>query len=246
MSFFNTAKNDDASIKKEVDTLGGGRAVDSDIYLMTIKMAYGIEAESEAKGLVVIATTPDGVDVENTLWFQSGKEKGNKTYSEKDGVKQFLPGFNQSESLCLLTTGKSLADQEVEEKMVQIYNSKAKAKVATKVPVLVDLLGKQIYIAVEKQTVDKTVKIEGTNKYEPTGETREQNEFAKMFRERDKLSKAEIEGEKTEPEFYDLWLAKNKGKVINKSKGKAGAGTEGAPGQGTPGGVSKPTKTLFS
>lgn len=244
MSFFNNAKTDD-TIKNETDSLGG-RIVDTDIYLCTIKMAYGMQADSEARGLVVTAVTESGTEVENTLWFQSGKEKGHKTYSEKDGVKQYLPGFNQANSLCLLTVGKELADMEAEEKMVQIYNSKAKAKVATKVPVLVELLNQKVYIAIERQTVDKTKKNDATNQYEPTGETRDQNEFVKLFRERDKLTTAEIREEKTEPEFFDAWLKKNKGKVVNKAK-KA-AGTAGAPGQaGSPNStVSKPGKTLFS
>lgn len=242
MSFFANATSDQ-SVKNETDSLGG-RVLDTNIYLATVAMAYGVESAGGALGLALTFKTESGDTLEETLYVTSGKEKGQKNYTERDGVKQYLPGYNQATALCLLTTGKELADMAAEEKQVQIYNSKEKKKVATKVQVLTELIGKKVYIAVEKQTVWKQ-KDDGTGKWVDTNETREKNEIVKMFSEKDKRSTSEIREKKETPEFFEAWLERWKGQTRNKAKGSPeGGATAGAP---KTGGASnaKPTQSLF-
>ena len=116
---------------------------------------------------------------------------------------------------------------ETEQKVVNVYSSEAKAEVPTKVDVLVDLLGKDILVGVIKQTVDKTRKNEATGQYDPTGETRDENEIDKLFRARDRMTTAEIRAQAPEAVFAATWESKWAGKTKDKTK-KAG-GTAGVP-----------------
>jgi len=127
-----------------------------------------------------------------------------------------------------------------EKKTIKIYDPELKKEMPKEVPVLLDLLGEDITCGVLKQVVDKTSK-NASGEYVPTGETREVNEIDKFFRTSDKLTIAEIVAESTEATFYNKWVEKNKGKVVNKAKGVAG--NTGSPAAAT---QVKPTKSLFS
>ena len=234
----------DESIIDERDSVGGGGTVESGLYKQTITMAYLTTSKGGAMGLVLVLKNEDGREVKQTLWMTSGTAKGGKNYYEKDGKKNYLPGFNLANSLCLLTVGKEISKMETETKVVSIYSYDAKAEVPTKVEVFMDLLGTQIITGLIKQVVDKTAMNDQTNLYEPTGETREENEIDKFFRASDKMTKAEIVAQAAEPVFYNTWDAKWTGKTKERAKGASGV--TGAPkGMGTP--VSKkPSQSLFA
>lgn len=238
----------DSSISEEKDSVGSGGVLNSGLYMATITMAYLSKAASGALGLVFSAKTEEGRDIRQTLWMTSGTAKGGKNYYEKDGVKNYLPGFNHANSIALLTLAKEISAVETETKVVNVYSPEAKSEVPTKVEVLVDLLGKQVLLGIIKQTVDKTKKND-TGVYEPTGETREENELDKVFRASDRMTTAEVRGQAAEASFADVWNDKWSGKERNKSKG--GSGTAGAPKAfgGAPGasaGTKKPATSLFA
>jgi len=73
-----------------------------------------------------------------------------------------------------------------------------------------------------------------TGKYEPTGETREQNEVVKIFSAKEnnyRKTVTEIRAKTDEAAFYDKWVTENQGQVVNKAKGTAKTGaTQGMPG----------------
>lgn len=246
----------DASIANEKDVIAGGsRVLDSAIYKLRVALAYVTKASSGALGLVLGMKTEEGKELRQTLWMTSGTNKGGKNYYEKDGEKHYLPGYLLANSLCLLTVGKEISDLDTEQKVVNVYNPEAKAEVPTKVDMVMDLIGQEIYGGVIKQIVDKTKKNEA-GVYEPTGETREENEIDKFFRERDKMTTAEIRAQAEEPAFFDAWSAKWTGQVRDKSKGAGKGGTAGAPAKasaggmfGSPaaaaGGTKKPATSLF-
>ena len=89
----------------------------------------------------------------------SGTAKGCKNYYEKDGQKNYLPGYLLAESLALLTVGKSISGCDTEEKVVNLYSYEAKAEVPTKVQMVMELLNKDVIAGIVKQTVDKNVKL---------------------------------------------------------------------------------------
>lgn len=235
----------DSSIADEKDSVGGGGVLESGIYAAKVAMAYLSKASSGALGLVLTLKTESGKDVKQTLWMTSGEAKGCKNYYEKDGEKHYLPGFLHANSLALLTVGKEISQLETETKVVNVYSAEAKAEVPTKVEVLMDLLNKDIIVGLIKQTVDKTKKND-VGVYEPTGETRDENDIDKMFRASDRMTTAEIRAQADTATFIDTWSAKWTGQTKNKAKGATG--TAGAPkaAAGAPAAVKKPTTSLFA
>lgn len=236
----------DQSIANEADNIGGSRVIDSGIYKATITHAYVTKSAGGAVGMTTLLKTEDGKDIRQTFWMTSGTAKGCKNYYEdKNGDKQYLPGFIQANSLCLLTLGQEISSLETEQKVIPVYNVEAKSEVPTKVDMLMDLVGKDVVVAVMKQTVDKTKKNDSTGLYEPTGETREENEVDKFFRARDRMTTAEIRAQAEEATFVNTWAEKWTGKVRNKSKGAAaGTATKGT--AGLPSTSKKPTTSLFA
>jgi hypothetical protein len=250
MSILKNLKTDD-TISTEKDSVGGnGGPVESGLYPSTISLAYITKSGGGAMGLVLSAKTETGREVRQTLWMTSGTAKGaTNFYTDKDGAKHYLPGFNLANSLALLTVGKEISDLDTEQKVVNVYSPEAKAEVPTKVDMLTDLLGKEIILGLIKQVVDKTQKNDA-GVYVPTGDTREENELDKLFRSKDRMTTAEIRAQATEAVFIETWSAKWDGHTRNKAKGAVtGAnGTAGAPkGAAANSAVSKkPQTSLFA
>lgn len=242
----------DSSIAAEKDSVGGGGfgPLESGLYNCTISTAYLNKAGSGALGLVLELKTEDGKDIKQTLWMTSGTAKGGTNYyTDKNGAKQFLPGFNHANGLCILAAGKEISQMDAEKKVVKAYSIEAKADVPTHVDMLVDLIGKQVAIGLLKQTVDKTAKNDA-GFYIPTGETKEENEIDKIFRGEDLMTVAEIKAKAEEAAFAATWKAKHTGVTRNKAKGAAaGAGTAGAPvrsGAAPSTATKKPAQSLFA
>jgi len=235
----------DETIANERDSVGGGGVLDSDLYLSKIQLAYVTKSEGGALGLVMEAKTEHGRSIRQTLWMTSGTAKGCKNFYEKDGEKHYLPGFIAANALSLLTVGKEISELDTEQKAVKVYNRDTKSEVPTKVDMLVDLLGKDILIGVIKQTVDKTAK-DGNGVYQPTGETREENEIDKFFRASDRKTTAEIRAGAEEATFADTWVSKWKGQVRNKASKTAATGSVGmAKPAANASTMAKPAKSLF-
>lgn len=244
MSLLNALKVTD-KVEEDRDSLGGNSALETDAYLATVTLAYIKKSEGGAMGLFLHFKTADGKDIRSNQYMTSGSAKGGLPYYiDKEGKKQYLPGFNIANALALLTVGKEISELDTEEKTVKLYSSEAKAEIPQQVQVVTALMGQEIIIGLVKQTVDKTKKNESTKEYEATGETRDENEIDKLFRASDKMTKAEISAGATEPGFYTAWLEKNKGVTRNKVKGASG--TSGAPkAGGAAGGTQKPKTSLF-
>lgn len=239
----------DASIANEKDSVGGSRVLESGLYKANVALAYITKSEGGALGLVLEAKAEAG-NIRQTLWMTSGTAKGCKNYYEKDGVKNYLPGFIAANALSLLTVGKEISELETETKVINAYNKDAKAEVPTKVEMLTDLLGQEILVGLIKQTVDKTAKDATTGMYMPTGETREENEIDKFFRASDRKTTAEIRAQVEAAAFADTWEQKWAGKT--RDKASKVAGTSGAPKTGFAGTAAnqatakKPATSLFA
>lgn len=254
MSLLKNLATDD-SIANEKDSVGGGsRVVESGLYPCTVTLAYVIQSAGGATGLVLGLRTEDKREIKQTVYVTAGKAKGgNNYYLDKDGAKQYLPGFLLANSLSLLTLGKELSQLDTEEKVVTAYSPEAKAEVPTKVNMIMDLIGKQILAGVIKQTVDKSKKNDA-GEYIATGETREENEIDKFFRLSDKMTTAEIRAEAATAVFADTWAAKHTGVTRDKSTKGGANGMAGAPGKpkvgsfgqaATPAAAKKPASSLF-
>lgn len=237
--------NSDETIVEEADTLGGGSTVlESDAYDLNIDLAYLSESKGGALSLVVDFKGKNKEKLTQVFWMTSGTAKGGKNYyiDKKSGDKRYLPGFSAANSLCRLVVGKEIGSLNTQKKVINKWNYDLKKMAPTEVDMFMDLLGLPVTVGVIKQVVDKTAITPGGT-YEPTGETREENEVDKFFRTLDKLTATEIKAGATEASFFDSWVEKNKGVTRNKAKG-AGANAPLSTGNNTS--VQQPTESLFA
>lgn len=210
------------------DSLGGGGAIDSDSYTGIIKLAYAGASSSGARFLAIHLDL-NGREYRETLYVTN---RQGQNYYEKGGKKIPLPGFTVANDMALLTTGYPLSNQTIEEKVVSLYNFEERKEIPTKVQAVTSMMGKKITVGILKSIVDKTKKNEQTGMYEPTGETREENNIDKVFHAETKKTVSEFTNNVEKAEFHDKWVEKNKGQVRNKAIGATGK--VGLPGQAAP------------
>lgn len=229
-------------LEKTGDVLGGGGTVESGVYSGTIKLAYAGKSAGGAQSLTVHVDI-GGREHRETIYVTS---KLGNNYYEKDNKKIPLPGFTTANDLALLSTGQALSEQDIEERVVKLYDFDAKAELPTKVQAVVSLHGKEIKLGILKQIVDKNQKNDAGD-YVPTGETREENVIDKVFHAETGKTVSEFVNKIAEAEFLPKWEEKNKGNTRNKAKGAAGK--TGAPGRAPSAGGSAPaagsSKSLF-
>ena len=238
----------DDTIANERDSVGGGGLFDSGVYLFSIEYAFITKSDGGAMALNLHLKTAEGRKLRSQQWMTSGTAKGCKNfYVDRDGKKQYLPGFNMANAIALLTVGKEISALETEQKVINLYNAEAKAEVPTKVDMITELLGKELLAGVIKQAVDKTQKNDA-GEYVPTGESREENEIDKIFRASDSKTTAEIRAQADEATFINTWKEKWTGKLRDRtSKDTGNKGTAGAPkSAGSATGTKKPTTSLFA
>ena len=240
----------DKSIKEDTDSVGQDySALESGCYAVKITLAYLKKATSGAMALALTMQNDAGREINQTLWMTSGTAKGCKNFYEKDGEKFYLPGFTHANNLALLAMDQEISQLTTEVKVISLYSSEAKADVPTKVDMFMDLIGKEVFTGLIKQTVDKTKKNDA-GVYEATGETREENEIDKFFHSPSQMTVAELRAKATEATFMATWKTKNDGKTKNKAKsaGKAAGGT--GPVAGAFGAAAntakKPSSSLFA
>ena len=214
----------DKSIQASGDVIGGFSILDSNTYDFTIEMAYiDFSKKTNAMSVNLHLKGANGEQLRNQQWVASGDAKGNKNYyiDKKDGkTKHYLPGFTTINDICLLAVGKELAEVDMEDKMLKLYDFDAKKEVPVTKKVLTGLLQANITLGIIKETVDKTA-INDQGNYVPTGETRDQNDIDKAFRFSDSLTTTEVLAEVTEGTFLAKWMGKNQFITANRAKGAA-------------------------
>lgn len=245
MTFFGNLETS-SDIQQEQDFISRGGLLDSDIYTLTIKLAYGVIAGSGAKGLAIVGETEDGREVRQTFYLTSGTAKGCLNFwTDQNGKKHYLPGFNMADSLALLTVGKSITELPTETKKISLWNSEVRAEVPTDVPMFMDLIGQKIKAGIQKQLVNKTAQ-DSSGKWVNTAETREVNEIDKFFRERDSKTTTEIRAEAPEANYIEIWKTQNRGQLIDKVKKADPSAPRAANSSASNGGTAMPTKSLFA
>lgn len=223
-------------LEENQDRVGGFSVLETDVYAGKIKMAF---AGQSAKGAHFVTLIADLGSREYRETFYITNQKGENFWlskNEKDDKgnpkRIALPGFTHIDDICQVATGKVLAEQESEEKMVNIYDPDLKKEVPKAVPVLTELLGKDILVAVQKTIVDKTKK--DGDEYVATGESKEENTIEKVFHPELRVTVVEAkEAAKSDKQpvagFIDVWAERNKGKTKDKRQNKGNAGQAGRP-----------------
>lgn len=214
-------------LEQSEDRLGGVNIIATDIYEATIKVAYAGKSEGGAQSLTILFDLPGGVDYRETTWLTNRKGENWFPNKQDSSKKVPLPGFTVAEDLCLCATGKPLSEQDSAEKILSIYDSEAKKELPKAVMTLPDLQGKKVLLGIVKATVDKQIKNTTTGNYEPTGESREENNIEKVFEINTRMTVSEARNGKEKGEFIDAWQAKHKDTVRDKRSNKGS--TPGAP-----------------
>lgn len=241
MSLFNKLTSD--GLEESQDRLGGFSPFDSDIYIGTIKVAYAGTSSGGATSVSFVVDT-DGREYRETFYVTN--KKGENFFISQDKKKVPLPGFTVVDDICLIASGKPLANQETEEKVIKLYDFEQRAEVPKSVPVLTDLVGQKIALGILKQLENKSKKNDSTGVYEPTEETRETNVVDKVFHPEMKLTVAEARNGKEDPEFWDKWIERNKGTIRDKTEKKVGGNAGAPPKPAAAGGTAAPRQSLFS
>jgi hypothetical protein len=230
MSLLKGLKTEAGISTKESDSLGGGSVVDSGIYKEKIVSAF----LGKSKGGALSVTVELANKVSTVFWITSGDAKGNLPYYlDKEGKKNYLPGFLQINALCEMVTGKSVNALDTEEKVIKKYDYESKAEVPTKVDMIMDLVGATVNAGVVRQTVNKKTKTDAG--YVATADTRDENEIIKFFNE-DGLSHTEMQAKvaTNEASVMNKWIEKFAGKTLDKTeKVAANAPKAGAPAAAT-------------
>uniref|UniRef100_A0AAU6VZC8 SsDNA binding protein n=1 Tax=Pseudomonas phage Arace01 TaxID=3138526 RepID=A0AAU6VZC8_9VIRU len=237
-NLFGNLKSD--GLEESKDRLGGGGGPrESDIYTGKIKYAYAGKSEGGALSVTVAFTDGEGRDYRETLWV-TNKNGENFFLNKQDNTKKVpLPGFTIVEDICLIVTGKPLAEQDIEEKVFNIYDFDAGKEIPKSVDALVELTGQEISFGIMKVLENKSVKDDNTGKYEPTAEEVERNNIDKVFHTETKMTVAEARNGQEEGGFWDKWVEKNKGEGKFKDNRKYKAGAAGKAGKPAAAGAPK-------
>lgn len=227
--------------EEKEDRLGGYKPKETDIYTAPIKLAYAGQSDGGARNITLVLDI-DGQDYTETVYITS---KEGKNYYEKNGNKISLPGFVVIDDLCMVTAGTPLKEQETEEKVVKVWDSKEKKELNKSVQVLKDVMGQTASFAIQK-VLENVNEKDGNGKYVPTDKTRESNNIQKVFHTETRKTVPEALKNLDTPEYWDAWLERNKGETYDKREKKGGANA-GAPGasDGPPQGGTGERKSLF-
>ena len=228
-------------VEEQQDRLGGVYTLDSGVYDGIIKLAYVLPSAKSQSKCVVTVIDYGGIEVTQRTWILTGD--GKPTY-EKNGKKFMLPGYEQINDLCLMSTGLPLTEQTVENKTIKVWDANEKKEVEKSMPVITSILGKPITAGILKVVENKQEKV--GDDYVDTNEKREINEVDKYFHTASKKTTVEFMKKVDLPEadlFYTKWKEKNTG--VTRDNFKAVAGPAGqAPGQGS-GAPKAAAKSLF-
>lgn len=232
------AELDTKNVERSEDSLGGGfNLLESDIYKAKIKAAYGGASKGGALSVTLVCDI-NGQEYSETIYIT---KKNKLPYSDTNGKRRFIPGYNIMNSICKITVGKELTSLDAEEKNLLVYDPSENKRKPKEVPVLTDLTGKTICLGILKELRNKAVP-DDQGHYVDTPETREDNRINAVFDEDTHRTINEIEDNK-EAVFWDKWLEKNKGTTVDRRTVKDGDKAPFNPDKPT---EQKPRTSLFS
>ena len=203
MGFFDNVQVDN-NAQQDEDKIGYS-PIESGIYKATIEMANGVVSAGGARGLrLAFKLIVEGKErtLTETFWFTT---KEGKTFSidKKTGDRRMLGGYNHAQALAVLLCNKDFMQLPMEERLIKIKDD------PEKVPVFVNLLNKQVAIAVLKVKENARAQVNG--EYTNTNEVRYTNSIEKIFDEKGFTHKERKDGTE-QPEFAKQWKERWEGK----------------------------------
>ncbi len=235
------------NLEQATDVVGGFTQRETDIYTGVVKLAYVGKSDGGASNISFIIDI-DGQEHRETVYF-TNKQGENFYVDKKDSKKKHpLPGFTTVNDMCLVTTGKPLAQQDAQEKVVKLYDFEERKEVPKAVTVLIDMLNQPVSLALGQILQNKKVK-DASGTYVPTAETFTSVQIEKVMHP-GQNNKTVLEiSSGADAKYADAWLAQHKGKVRDKRTIKTGdssaAVTSGRPVPPTAAAAPTPTTSLF-
>jgi len=223
------------------DVVGGGYSpLDTGVYEAIIKNAYLIQSQGGAYGLTIdLSIIGDQVQNHKEAIYISNRNGENYYINKNSGQKSPLPGFMTVNELCYLATGKPVSEQEPEGKMVNIYDFDLGKEIPKEVPVITELSGFRVQVAIQKVKQNKQEKTD--EGYVPTEEIREFNQISKFLDEETGKTWFEQSNDK-ESTYKQAWLNQWEGKVLDKTT----ASNRSRPAPAQAGKEKVATKSLFN
>jgi hypothetical protein len=226
------------SVEKPVDSLGGFQTLKSNVYDAVIAMAYVSKSAGGSQFIEFEFKLPEGKTHKETVYVTSGDSKGNKYTYERNGKEFYLPGYILADEICAVATEQLLSQQDSDVRLVEVYDFDTKGKVQKEFPILIDLIGKKLQIAIMEVKENKKEKV--GNKWENTSEVKTSNQIDKAFNT-EGLTTIELMDGETMPIHKEKWSDKNKGNVKDNYKEVAGGSGNSSMSSGS----AKP-KSLFN
>ena len=231
MSIFQKAKTD--GMEEAKDSLGGGGGFikESNVYQATIKVAYITTTKKGGVNVNIEAVLEDGSNYRETLFVMN--ENNEVYFTDKNKKKIPYGGYTRINDICMLALEKELADLETETKVLSVYDYESRKDVPREMPVLVELSGAKVALAIQKVRDNKQTKSDDGG-YVATEEERFYNNIVAVFHATDRFTVTEGK-EGLEPAFWDKWLEKNqnvtydKYKEVTKRPGMRSGSTSDAP-----------------
>ena len=208
-------------LEAATDRVGGDFTFDTDVYSAKIKVAYFGKSPKGANFLGLVFGMPDGRDYSEDVYFTN---KAGENFYVKNDKKNPLPGFTLVNDLMMVALGKELSEvssDDVEERVIKMYDRNEKKEMPTKVNMLVSLLGSEVGLAIQKSEETQMEKDGDGNYTIPTEKTRFTNNLEKVLLP-DTLHTVTEARNENEPEWAKKWTERNKGIVRDKKyKGNA-------------------------
>lgn len=209
-----------STVEKPTDSLGGFQTLKSNVYDAVIAMAYVGKSTGGAQFIEFEFKLPEGKTHKETVYVTSGDAKGNAFTYVRNGKEFYLPGYILADEICAVATEQLLSQQDSDERLVEVYDFDTKSKKQKEFPVLIDLIGKKLKLAIMEVKENKKEKVGG--KWVDINEARTSNVIDKAFNT-EGLTTIELMDGETEADYMEKWLDKNKGNVKDSFKEVAGA-----------------------
>jgi hypothetical protein len=224
---------DTGNAKRSEDRVGGGfQPLETGVYSATIKMAYAGQAPNSPAQNVTVILDIDGKEVSETIYY-TNKNKEAFYIDKKTKEQMKLPGYMTLDDICLFATETPLIEQDTDTKVVKVYDPNERKEVNTEVPALVDLIGKEIQMALSRVVEFKRKQVDGA--YVTTDETRTYNTIEKVMHPETGRTINEYQNEVTEPVYRTEFIERRAGKDKDLTKRGPGAKSEGGKsGSGSP------------
>ena len=235
----NLVKQQPTSVLETLDTAqdfksGGNFILESDVYPVKIKDAYGILSKGGALGIRLILGYGDNYDKEyREDIYISNKEK-KFTYVDSETKKEKpLPGYSLMNDICGITVGSNLATvaENTVEQMKKVYDYTTKSDINESHETYVDLIDQILIAGIVKN--EETKKEFGSDgKLYSTDKTRFTNRIHTVFTADTHNTLYELdhaEGDDApEAKAYESFIKVFKGKTIDRKDKGTNVGTTAA------------------